>query len=207
MCSDHSTENLIRQATNDDRAAQAELAERHRAALESTVRTRLGRHLRSRVEVGDVVQETFEKALRSLAAFQWQGEGSFLRWLKGIATNEILRLAKRERHREFIAIEPSEVAGDDPSPSRHARRGERFDRLERALDSLSPDHREVIVLARIKGLRLAEVARRTGRTPNAVAQLLARALARLKEEFGDTESLSLPAASLDPTREGRHDER
>ncbi len=204
MRAEHSTEDLIRRAQGGESSAQAELTERHLSVLEDSVRARLGSHLKSCVEVSDVVQETFEKALRTLPTFEWQGEGSFLRWLRGIATNEILRLAKRERYRDFIAIEPSEISGDDTSPSRGARRVERFDRLERALESLSPDHREVIVLARIKGLRLAEVAERTGRTPNAVAQLLGRALANLKEAFGDTESLSLPAQSLDPSREGRN---
>jgi hypothetical protein len=48
-------------------------------------------------------------------------------------------------------------------------------------------------------MRLAEIAKRMGRSPNAVAQVLGRALEKLKAEFGDTESLSLPAASLDPS--------
>ena len=44
-----------------------------------------------------------------------------------------------------------EVAASNPSPSKTARREERFDRLEAALEKLSPDHRRVIVLARIEG--------------------------------------------------------
>ena len=52
-------------------------------------------------------------------------------------------------------------------------------------------------LARIEGLRIAEIAERMGRSRNAVAHLLSRALAKLKDTFGDTESFHLPACSLD----------
>ena len=83
------------------------------------------------------------------------------------------------------------------SPSRSLRRRERLDRLQAALDALSPDHRQVIVLARLKGLRMTEIAERMERSPNAVALLLARALAKLRESFGDTESLPL-GAPADP---------
>jgi len=76
------------------------------------------------------------------------------------------------------------------------RRDERFERLQAALDSLSPDHREVITLARLKGLRGEEIAKRMNRSPNAVAQLLSHALKNLKEAFGDTESLHLPLRRL-----------
>ena len=70
--------------------------------------------------------------------------------------------------------------------------GERFDRLQEALDSLVPDQREVILLARIERVPMAEVAVRLRRSPGAVAQLLWRALKNLREQFGDTESLHLP---------------
>ena len=207
MSDTHSTLDLVRDAKAGLPSAQEELINRHRVRLADYVQARVGSHLKTRIELEDVLQETFASAFRSLSDFEWQGEGSFLRWLKGVASNEILRLAKRERRRDFISIEPSELPSDSSSPSRGVRREERFDRLERALNSLSPEHREVIVLARIKGMRLAEVAKQTGRTPNAVAQLLGRGLAKLKEAFGDTESLSLPPESLDPSkaRGGSHE--
>jgi RNA polymerase sigma-70 factor (ECF subfamily) len=172
------------------------------------VEARIGSHLKTRVEANDVVQETFTRAVQILSTFVWQGEGSFLRWIKAIASNEILRLAKRERRREFISIDLTEEPAGGSSPSQGIRREERFSRLESALEGLSPEHKEVILLARIQGLRLAEVAKRMGRSPNAVAQLLGRALAKLKDAFGDTASLSLPPGSFDPSKRGKgHDDR
>ena len=68
--------------------------------------------------------------------------------------------------------------------------------MQGALDSLSPDHRQVIVLARIRKLQVAEIGRRMKRSENAVKKLLARALDELRKRFGDTESLSLPDAGV-----------
>jgi len=63
----------------------------------------------------------------------------------------------------------------------------------------------VIRLARFEGLSLKEIAGRMGRTPGAVAQLLARALRKLRATFGETESYHLPAQSL--YEEGGDDDR
>ncbi|MCH6550774.1 MAG: LacI family DNA-binding transcriptional regulator, partial [Planctomycetes bacterium] len=48
----------------------------------------------------------------------------------------------------------------------------RFDRLEEALEGLDPDHREVIVLSRLKGLPLKEVAVLAGVSAMMVSRLL-----------------------------------
>jgi hypothetical protein len=48
-------------------------------------------------------------------------------------------------------------------PERDLRREERFDRFEHAYHTLSPEHQEVIRLARLEGLQVSEVAERLGR--------------------------------------------
>lgn len=199
MVSPRNPEELIELALTGDLRARDALVDAYRDPLDRHVRLRLGAHLREKVEVEDVTQETFARALASLGDFRWQGEGSFLKWLKAIAENAILALAKKSRRDQVLFVEPRSPPVDRgaPSPSVAARREERFERLRAALDGLEPDHREVIVLARLEGLRLSEVARRMGRSPNAVAHLLSRALARLKEAFGETESLGLPHRRLD----------
>ena len=71
------------------------------------------------------------------------------------------------------------------------RRVERHDRLEDSLARLQPDHREVIRLVRLKQLSCRQAGEQMGRSEVATRSLLLRALRRLKQEFGDTESLSL----------------
>ena len=60
-------------------------------------------------------------------------------------------------------------------------------------------------MARVEGLKVKEIAVRMNRSEDAVHKLLARALLRLKESFGDTESLNLPNRFL-PVEEDRDGE-
>ena len=61
---------------------------------------------------------------------------------------------------------------------------ERLLRLERALDQLPEDYREVIIHAKYEGLSLDETAEAMGRSMDAVRMLLKRALSRLGTVFG-----------------------
>lgn len=98
--------------------------------------------------------------------------------------------------------EPGDCPDPEIPPSKGLRREERFERLEKALASLSPEYREALTLVRIKGFKIAEAAERMGRTPNAVTHLLMRGLKKLKDSFGDTESLHLPPMRLDEPADG-----
>ncbi len=97
-----------------------------------------------------------------------------------------------------------EIPVDVVSPSRVLRREERFDRLEDALGSLSAEYRQVLVLVRLEGLPIKEVARRMDRSYKAVSHLPFRATRKLREVFGDTESLQLPDRRF--THEGGEDD-
>ncbi len=197
MTMSDSTQSLVRKAQAGDRAAFDALVEAHRQSLERLIRARLvGSGLQSAISGEDIYQETMLRAFRKLHDFRWQGEDSFARWIGVIATN-LIRSAGRREKRNPLPLLDVEVGAEDGSPSKDARRGERFDRLQQALDSLDPDSRNVLVLVRIKGLPIKEVARQLGRSPNAVSILLYRAAVKLKESFGDTESLTLPWRQLE----------
>jgi RNA polymerase sigma-70 factor (ECF subfamily) len=192
---------LVRKAQLGDRKAFEEVIADVEASLRSTVRSRIGPRLRGKLDPEDVFQDTVTRALESLDSFEWQGEGSFLRWLRGIAENLIRAEADKQRRRAVLELERPPSPPSHVSADRGLRREERFDRLEKALRSLRPDHREVIMLARIDGLQIREIAERLGRSTSAVKNLLLRALKELKDSFGDTESFHLPDRPL----EGRGD--
>jgi RNA polymerase sigma-70 factor (ECF subfamily) len=181
---------LVEKAQRGDRDAFEKVIHEVEGGLRSSIRSRIGRHLR--LEVDDVFQETLTRAFESLSRFEWKGEDSFLRWLRGIAENLIRATADKQRRRTALEIERPAKASSQVSPSRALQREERLDRLEQAVQALSPDHREVVRLARIEGLQVDEIAKRLGRTPSAVKNLLLRALKELKKSFGDTESFRLP---------------
>ena len=147
-----------------------------------------------------MIQETFTRALQSIERFQYRGEESFVRWLGGIAENLILRAADKQK-RDPLQLTLKIPAGET-SPSKLVRRGERFDRLEKALRDLPSDYSEVIRLARIEGLKIREIAERMNRSPDAVKQLVLRAMRRLRDSFGETDSLSLPPRQFEAEDDG-----
>ena len=186
----------IEEARRGSAGAFERLAAAHRPRLEALVRTRLGSRLRPRIELDDIVQEALLRALRSMGGYREQGPDSFFRWLGGIANHVILETARREKRDIIVPLDVEPAAGG-VSQSKAGARDERFDRLQQSLDGLSPDHRLVIMLARVERLPMKEVARRMDRTPEAVTQLLWRALRKLKDSFGSTDSFHLPPRSLE----------
>ena len=194
---DESTEELLTRAVAGDRVAFGRLAERFSERLSRLVGSRVGPAVREDLDVDDVVQETFRLALESIESFESRGDDSFIRWLGHIAEN-VIRKAARTTARKPSTEEILEIADRTTTPpSANLRRDERFDRLQSALESLPPDYRQVIRLSRIEGLKTEEIAERMGRSTSAVKQLLFRALRRLRDTFGDTESLHLPDRKFD----------
>ena len=194
--SNPSISSLVDLARGGDRQALGRLFEDCRPRLEAVVRDILGDRLKQGDGVDDVLQETFTRACDAIAGFEWRGEDSFLRWLSVVARNVVLEAARGAKMAPGPLPE-EDPSGGDLSQSRLLRREERFDRLQEAIQRLSPVHRQVILLARIEKLPLKEVASRLGRTHDAVRQLLRRALRELKASFGDTEILGLPPRQLE----------
>lgn len=195
MTASHSTSDLVLRAQEGDRAAFDELFRERADRIEYYVRMRLGMHLRRGVDVQDVVQEVALRGFRALERFTWRGEGSLFAWLRTIAEHVVLEAASRQRRDRQVPL-VGDVTGSAPSQAHILRREERFERLQRAFDSLPAPQRQVILLARLEKLPLKEVAVRMDRSPAAVKQLLWRALKQLRASFGDTESLHLPDRSM-----------
>jgi RNA polymerase sigma-70 factor (ECF subfamily) len=189
-------ETLVRRAKAGDRAAFEALAESVRAKLDAYLRSRIRPQLRPRLDTDELVQETAARAFESLERFEGEDLDAFAAWVTGIARNVLLKAIEKLGLNRPLKLE-RDVAASGPSPSKALRRDERFDRLDRAIQSLSGDHREVIRLARLEGLPLERVAERMKRSPDAVKKLLWRALKELRKAFGDTESLHLAPRRLD----------
>ena len=195
---------LAERAIAGDRNAFDELV-RH---CEGRLRTSIERQLdgnRQAHEVDEILQETFALAFEALGRFEWRGDASFSAWLARISRNVLIDRAKDSRRSRYLEL-PDQVDASDVSPSRRLRRGERFDRLEEAIRQLPPDYREVIRLSQDERLKVREIALQMERSEYAVKHLLARALRKLRETFGDTESLHLPERPLRWEGGGRDEE-
>jgi RNA polymerase sigma-70 factor (ECF subfamily) len=191
MALEPNDQELLRRARAGDRHAYGELASRYRTRLEALAFSLMTPVLRRAHPVEDIVQETLTRGLEAIGSFEWKGSESFLRWLGAIARNIIVQAVRREP----LAAKPGlklDAPAPGVSPSRRLRRQERQGRLDGALAALTPEQREVIRLSRLEGLKIREIAQRTGRSEDAVKQLLARGLRGLRRRMGDTESFHLP---------------
>jgi len=202
-----------------NREAFEALVRRYSCYVESLVRAEMGPHLLQRFEPEDLVQESLIKAFQSIGSFRGEREDSFRNWLSTIARRVVqyegrLQSARLEKFPGEISLyhQPAGQCGEakelgaflenpGKTPFVNLLRDERFNRLKDALGSLSPEHREVILRVRVQKLPVKEVAWRMGRSPNATSVLLFRALLKLREAFGHTESYHLSPRSLEEEAE------
>lgn len=162
--------------------------EQHRERLLSVIYLRMGANLRVRLDPEDVLQEVAIEAVNSWKTLSdEQNAGA---WLVTLARRKIARIlrdqlgvAARDPRREHAIKTDLPLSDRRSGPVTHADRRDRLELLARAIERLSEDHREVIMLMKIEGLSAKEVGERMERTENAVHLLLSRALKRLSEEL------------------------
>jgi RNA polymerase sigma-70 factor (ECF subfamily) len=133
----------------------------------------------TRVLAEDLTSETFFRALRSMASFQWQGK-DFGAWLTTIARNLIVDHFKAGRTRlETTTDDFSDrrEAGDDTEEEVLAALTSEV--LREAMTELPAEQHECIVLRFLNGYSIAETAKSLGRSEGAVKQLQLRAIRNL----------------------------
>ncbi len=184
---------LLDRARSGSRDALGRLLDRCGTRLLCLIRLRLGPDLRSCLESRDILQSTMVKALAGFDRFRGEHEGSLMAWLARIAANEIRDLAdfhgrqRRAPGRLQTSVELDRLAARVRSETSRIALDQRRLRLERALEALSPEHREVIVLRKLEELSFVDIGDRIGRSADASRMLLARAMAALTMAVG-TES-------------------
>lgn len=126
----------------------------------------------------DLAQETFLRILRYRATFR--GDARFTTWAYRIARNvcleQVARTSRERRVTESWAAEGETVT----SPTG---RGDEIAQLEAAMQALSPEHREVLVLCRYHGLPFTEIGEILGCTAGAARVRAHRALLALRANY------------------------
>lgn len=185
-----STYDLLDRFGKGDASAFGLLFERHQKRLAVLIHYKLSPELRRLTEVEDVLQETFFKAFRDLKQFQYEKPGSFLGWLAAIADHVIADTARfhgrqKRRAAEVVRFRSAGTPdgfepADSETPSRLLAEKESLRALIEKLDQLPDEYRQVILLAKVEGISNAEIATRLGRTKEATALLLHRAIKRFR---------------------------
>jgi RNA polymerase sigma-70 factor (ECF subfamily) len=186
-----------------DPTAAGDLLRRYQGWLALLARLQIDRRFQGKFGASDVVQQTLLEACRALPQFRGRTEAELTAWLRQILAHVLAhefrryhgtrrRDSAREVSLEQELAESSRRLGDvleapGSSPSEQAARREQEVRLADVLARLPDDYREVIVLRNLEGLSHEEVARRMSRSGGAVRMLWVRALARLRQELGESD--------------------
>jgi RNA polymerase sigma-70 factor (ECF subfamily) len=171
---------LISECLQGRTEAFGELVRRYQDRLYNAV----FRFLESGEDAQDVVQETFLSAYQALAGFK--GSSRFFTWLYRIAMNHAVDLKRKRRvllrfeadqHEDTQPLDQSEFS----RPQQAAEKGEESELLRQALQKLSPEHRMVLILKDIEGLRYEEMAEALEVPIGTIRSRLHRARLELRE--------------------------
>ena len=131
--------------------------------------------VRDEHEAEDVTQHVFSKLPTGLARYEPRLV-PFSAWILRVAHNAAIDHLRRRRPVPCEEVHSRELA-DDVSGR------ERFAELRIALDALPAEQRKVIMLRFLVGLNSREIAKRLGRSENAVHGLQHRGRRRLRAEL------------------------
>src|SRR6516225_6470053 len=101
MAAEMPASELIQRCRKGEAAAREQLFQRYRNYLRALAQAQLGRHLRTKCDASDLVQQTLLEAHRDFGEFQGRHEAELLAWLRRILAhnlfNEARRFAARQR--------------------------------------------------------------------------------------------------------------
>lgn len=136
-------------------------------------------------DAADVVQDAFLNAYQALHSFK--GDAEFFTWLYRIAFNTAISLKRKKRASLSLDSVGAEGGIDPDDPSEYIKPGAALERsedemqLQEAMIRLSQEHREVLVLKEIEGMKYEDIAEILGVPIGTIRSRLHRARLELRE--------------------------
>lgn len=166
---------FIAHAQQGDAAVIGELYERYHASIFRYLYYRVG----DRQTAEDLTSEVFLRLIHSLPGFHPQ-KVSFQAWLFQIARNIVIDDYRKQSVRNHVELEEHLIAGtDDPSNTIEANLTS--ESLRQALNKLSDEQRDVIVMRFVAGMPINEVAQALNKSEDSIKGLQRRALITLRD--------------------------
>ena len=159
-------------------------------------------------DAAEAAQEAFLAAWQGLKFFR--GEASFSTWLYRLASNACVDLLRKEqRHRAVSG--PSlndedtymDIADDAATPQELAERSELREQIEEGLLSLTPEHREVLILRELHQLSYDEIAQTLDLDTGTVKSRISRGRKALRNFLLQSGNFSPPGASKEMKKPGK----
>ena len=150
----------------------------------------------------EAAQETFLSAWQGLPFFR--GDSAFSTWLYRLASNACVDLLRKEGRHQGPSLDDeavsAEVPDTRPTPEAAAEQKELRAQIEAGLRTLSPEHREVLILREIQQLSYDEIADALSLDLGTVKSRISRGRRLLRNFLMEQGNFSAPAASKKPER-------
>ena len=195
---DNQEQNWIQSARNADQAAFGQLVIKYQKRVYAlTVRMCPAPELAE-----EAAQETFLSAWQGLPFFR--GDSAFSTWLYRLASTACVDLLRKEGRHQGPSLDDeavsAEVPDTRPTPEAAAEQKELRAQIEAGLRTLSPEHREVLILREIQQLSYDEIADALSLDLGTVKSRISRGRRQLRNFLMEQGNFSAPAASKKPER-------
>ncbi len=173
-------EQLLAQAKKLDPAALRVLHQRFYEPVARYIQFKVG----NPQTVEDLSGEVFVRVLEGLK----RGRGWYdspQAWIMGIARNVVVDYYRQRERVTEVALNEQITAAENSDPIRQAVLSERQRQLMAAIQQLTDEQRDVILMRFMEGININGVAKATNKTPGAIKGLQYRALRALAEIMGE----------------------
>jgi RNA polymerase sigma-70 factor (ECF subfamily) len=178
---------LIRSIQAGDHQAFESLVRRYQRQVANLIYLTMG----NRDDVDDIAQEVFIRVYRSLPKFKFNA--SFFSWLYRITMNLCIDEIRKRKIRRVLSLdyltedtlEKSRKSKDYTMVSDSVLTEEKRQVIQSALQRLTPEHREVLVLREYQDLSYNEIAETLGLRLEAVKSRIFRARTEMKNLLND----------------------
>ena len=175
-------EELVRRAQRGDPDGSSQIVERYSPLLVRFCYRYLGRF--------DEAEDAVQDVLSTIVAGHWP-EGTLRSWVFRLARNRCIDLLRARNDGQVMGLS---VRGDSKLPSPHTGprtavlREDRHQDLRRHLESLVPEHREVLVLRYFESLARREIAEVLELSDSVVKSRLFEARRQLQRMISETKN-------------------
>ncbi len=179
-----------------DTAALRCLLERYRNYMRLLIRLQVAPRVLCKLDIESLLEEIWREIHKKTALFRGASEGEFLRWLRRVMGKVLADQARHDSGGKCLDLRDERALIDEldrsssildknwaasrSSASQQEARRDLAVLLADALQELPDDHREVIILRQLEGLRFPDVACRLGQTEESVKSAWVHALVRLR---------------------------
>ena len=130
--------------------------------------------------VEDLSGEVFVRVLEGLRkGYGWQD--SPRGWIMGIARNVVVDYYRKRERLTEVSLNPALAGAENGNPPQIALQNEQAEQLRQALNQLTDEQRDVILMRFMEGIDIKSVAKAVNKSPGAIKGLQFRALRALAD--------------------------